>query len=218
MKIASKRFETNNDIIFSHLSTYPCLLNETILKNWYRSLLIFKIYSRMSGTTTPEQIGFAVLPLRHILKADSLHLEENLNVIDRTQINQQKLPTKVSKKFCIGNLHVMLELDSDARNFKLELDRIRLIEQAKPKKQRTGKTKKTKKTKKILLNPNNNLPLPKAFSSEGFMANEPLSDDGFVVQMYLSIIEARNIPQIPNNSNKNRKRIEYQWTFFFRFR
>jgi len=194
MKIASKRFETNNDIIFSHLSTYPCLLNETILKNWWRSLLIFKIYNRMSGTTSPEQIGFAVLPLRNILKADSLHLEQNLNVIDRTQINQQKLPNKVAKKFCIGNLHVMLELDSDAKNFKLELDRIRLIEQNKPKKQRIGKVKKTKKSKQIIINPNKNLQIPKAFSSEGFMANEDLSD-GFVVQIYLSIIQARNIPQ-----------------------
>jgi hypothetical protein len=194
MKIASKRFETNNDIIFSHLSTYPCLLNETILKNWWRSLLIFKIYNRMSGTTSPEQIGFAVLPLRNILKADSLHLEQNLNVIDRTQINQQKLPNKVAKKFCIGNLHVMLELDSDAKNFKLELDRIRLIEQNKPKKQRIGKVKKTKKSKQIILNPNKNLQIPKAFSSEGFMANED-SSDGFVVQIYLSIIQARNIPQ-----------------------
>jgi len=202
MKIASKRFESNNDIIFSHISTYPCLFNETILKNWWRSLLIFKIYNRMSGTTSPEQIGFAVLPLRNILKANSLHLEQNLNVIDRTQINQQKLPNKVAKKFCIGTLHIMLELDSDATNFKLELDRIRLIEQMKPKKQRTGKMKKTKKSKQILVIPNNNLQLPKAFSSEGFMANESSSDlsDGFVVQIYLSIIEARNIPQIRNNS------------------
>jgi hypothetical protein len=202
MKIASKRFESNNDIIFSHLSTYPCLFNETILKNWWRSLLIFKVYSRMSGTTSPEQIGFAVLPLRKILKSESLHLEEKLNVIDRTQINQQKLPNKVAKKFCIGNLHVMLELDSDATNFKLELDRIRLIEQMKPKKQRTGKIKQNKKkTKQITINPNNNLQLPKAFSSEGFMANESELGDGFVVQIYLSIIQARNILQIPNNSN-----------------
>src|SRR4051794_6643366 len=51
MKITSKRFELNNDIIFSHLSTYPCLFNEINLKTWWRSLLIFKIYSRMSGTT-----------------------------------------------------------------------------------------------------------------------------------------------------------------------
>ncbi len=202
MKIASKRFESNNDIIFSHLSTYPCLFNETILKNWWRSLLIFKVYSRMSGTTSPEQIGFAVLPLRNILKSESLHLEQKLNVIDRTQITQQKIPNKVAKKFCIGNLHVMLELDSDATNFKLELDRIRLIEQMKPKKQRTGKIKRNKKKmKQITINPNNNLQLPKAFSSEGFMANESELGDGFVVQIYLSIIQARNILQIPNNSN-----------------
>ena len=203
MKIASKRFETNNDIIFSHLSTYPCLFNETILKNWWRSLLVFKIYNRMSGTTSPEQIGFAVLPLRNILKAESLHLEQYLNVIDRTQINQQKLPNRVAKKFCIGNLYVLLELDSDATNFKLELDRIRLIEQMKPKKQRTGKIKKTKKkSKQIILNPNNNLQLPKAFSSEGFMMNDSSSEltDGFVVQIYLSIIEAKNISQIVHNS------------------
>ena len=202
MKIASKRFESNNDIIFSHLSTYPCLFNETILKNWWRSLLIFKIYNRMSGSTTPEQIGFAVLPLRNILKADSLHLEQNLNVIDRTQISQQKLPNKVAKKFCIGNLHVMIELDSDATNFKLELDRIRLIEQMKPKKKRKGKGKK----KQIVVNPEKILQLPKAFTSEGFMANESTSEltDGFVVQIYLSIIEARHIPQIRSHSKERR--------------
>jgi hypothetical protein len=96
----------------------------------------------------------------------------------------------------------MLELDSDATNFKLELDRLRLIEQMKPKKQRTGKIKQNKKkTKQITINPNNNLQLPKAFSSEGFMANESELGDGFVVQIYLSIIQARNILQIPNNSN-----------------
>ncbi|CAF3575312.1 unnamed protein product [Rotaria sordida] len=204
MKIASKRFETNNDIIFSHLSTYPCLLNETTLKNWWRSILIFKIYSRMSGTTSPEQIGFAVLPLRNILKAESLHLEQNLNVIDRTQINQQKIPNRIAKKFSIGHLHVILELDSDVTNFKLELDRIRLIEQNKPKKQRIGKKKKIKKkSKPIIINPNNNLQLPKAFSSEGFMINESTLDvnDGLVVQIYLSIVEARNIAQISNNNN-----------------
>ncbi|CAM4925264.1 unnamed protein product [Rotaria socialis] len=203
MKIASKRFEANNDISFSHISTYPCLLNEPILKNWWRSLLIFKVYSRMSGSTAPEQIGFAVLPLRHILKADSLHLEQNLNVIDRTQMNQQKIPNKISKKFSIGHLHVLIELDSDATNFKLELDRIRLIEQNKPKKQRTGKIKKfKKKSKQIIINPNNDLQLPKAFSSEGFMAHESTSDlnDGFVVQVFLSISEARNILQISNNN------------------
>ncbi|CAF2632795.1 unnamed protein product [Rotaria sp. Silwood2] len=206
MKIASKRFETNNDIIFSHLSTYPCLLNETSLKNWWRSLLIFKIYSRMSGTTSPAQIGFAVLPLRNILKAESLHFEQNLNVIDRTQMSQQKIPNKIAKKFSIGHLHVMLELDSDATNFKLELDRIRLIEQNKPKKQRTGKTKKNKKkSKQIIINPNNDLQLPKAFSSEGFMANESTLEinDGFVVQIYLSIVEARNIAQISSNLPRN---------------
>lgn len=170
----------------------------------------------MSGPTAPEQIGFAVLPLRNILKADSLHLEQNLSVIDRAQMSQQKLPNKVAKKFCIGNLQVMIELDSDAANFKLELDRIRLIEQMKPKKQRTGKGKKTKKSKQILVNPNKNLQLlPKAFSSEGFMTNASTSelDDGFVVQIYLSIIQARHIPQIskPSKKTKHSKKNEYEF-------
>ena len=204
MKVASKRFESNNDITFSHLSTYPCLFNETSLKNWWRSLLIFKIYSRLSGSAAPEQLGFAVLPLRNILKADCLHLEQDLSVIDRTQVNQQKLPNKVAKKFCIGQLRLMLELDSDAANFKLELDRIHLIEQMKPKVPRKPKTKKSKKSKKIVLQPNNPMQLPKAFSSEGFMANQSSADatDGLVVQIFLSVIEARNISQLNNKSNE----------------
>ncbi|CAF3508312.1 unnamed protein product [Rotaria socialis] len=87
------------------------------------------------------------------------------------------------------HLHVMLELD-----------RIRLIEQ----KQRNGKILKNKnKSKQVILNSHNNLQLPKAFSSEGFMANESTSElnDGFVVQIYISISEARNILQISTNSN-----------------
>jgi len=187
MKISSKRFELNNDIIFSHLSTYPCLFNETNLKTWWRSLLIFKIYNRMSGTTSPEQIGFAVLPLRNIFKSDYLHFEQDLNVIDRTQINtNQKLPNKVAKKFCIGQLHLMLELDSDQKDFKIELDRIQHIEQIKPKKQRITKSKK------LISN-------PKSFLTSQSSVE---TNDGVVVQIYLSIVEARNILQISNNSIK----------------
>ena len=202
MKVASKRFESNNDINFSHLSNYPCLFNENTVRNWWRSLLIFKIYSRMSGTVSPEQIGFAVLPLRSILRAESLHLEQTLNVIDRTQMTQQKLPSKVSKKCCIGNLQVMLELDSDAPNFKLELDRVRLIEQSRPKNSTKSKGKKPKKSKKIRLVEPNQQQLPKAFLSEGFLNNDASNDitDGLVVQIYLSIVEARNIPQVAHNS------------------
>ncbi|CAF3922254.1 unnamed protein product [Rotaria magnacalcarata] len=197
MKIASKRFESNNDITFSHLSTYPCYFNETTLKSWWRSLLIFKIYSRMSGTSNPEQIGFAVVPLRNIFTADYLHIEQDINVIDRTQMNNnQRIPNKVAKKFCIGQLRLMFELDSDKKDFKSELDQIQLMEQAKPKPQQILKRKKIKKSKKSILhsnnNNNNNLHLPKSF-----LSNEP-SDltDGIVVQLYLSIVEARNIPQI----------------------
>ena len=195
MKIASKRFELNNDIIFSHLQTYPYLFNELNFKTWWRSLLIFKIYSRMSGTANPEQIGFAVLPLRNIFKADYLHIEQELNVIDRTQMNNnEKIPNRIAKKFCIGQLHLMLELDSDQKDFKTELDRIQVIEQTKPNKQRVSKTKRTKKStsnSKIL---------------KSFLSNESSSDltDGLVVQIYLSIVEARNIPQISNNSKINK--------------
>ena len=198
MKIASKRFDSNNDIVFSHLSNYPCWFTEGSLKHWWRSLLIFKIYSRPSGTSSPEQLGFAVLPLRKVLKADCLHLEEGLSVIDRSQGSQSKLPNKVAKKFCIGQLHLMLELDSDAANFKLEMDRVHLLEQNKPKK---IKSKKTKKSKKIVLQANDQQTLPKAFSSEGFLSSDAQQDmtDGVVVQIYLAISEARNLPPVASN-------------------
>jgi len=148
----------------------------------------------MSGTTSPEQIGFAVLPLRNIFKANYLHFEQDLNVIDRTQINNnQNIPNKVAKRFCIGQLHLMLELDSDEKDFKTKLDRIQLTEQMKPKQQRILKSKGTIKSAQF---GRNNLQ-----TSKSLLSNESSSDltDGLVVQMYLSIIEARNIP---NNSNK----------------
>jgi len=195
MKIASKHFELNNDITFSHLSTYPCLFNQTNLKTWWRSLLIFKIYSRMSGTNSSEQIGFAVLPFRTIFQADYLHFEQDLNIIGRTEINpNEKLSNRLAKKFCIGQLHLMVELDSEKKDFKIELDRIQLIEQMKPKKPRVTKSKRSKKSKKLIINSN-----PK-----GFLSNESSIEltDGLVLQIYLSIVEARNISQASNHSNQ----------------
>ena len=190
MKISSKRFESNNDIVFSHLSTYPCSFDKSTFRNWWRSLLIFKIYSRMSGTTNPEQIGFAVLPLRSIFKANCLHFEQDLNVIDRTQMNDnQKIPNQVAKASCIGQLHLMLELDSDQKDFKDELDRIQFNEQTKPGKQRVSKSKRLT---------NAHVQLPKSFIPDDSSAD--LTDE-LVVQMYLSVAEARNIP--PNSTGSN---------------
>lgn len=187
MKIASKRFESNNDIIFSHLSTYPCLFNENILKTWWRSLLIFKIYSRMSGNSAPEQIGFAVLPLRNILKSPNLHYEHNLHVIDRTQT---KLTSKIPKKFCLGKLFIQLELDSDSNQFQFELDRLRLFEQTQqPKKKKTTTTSTTRKSSK-------RSSILKIFSPE---ENLTITTENLVVQIYLSIIQARNLPSNGNS-------------------
>lgn len=198
IKIASKRFELNNDITFSHLSTYPCAFNETSLKSWWRSFLIFKIYSRMSGTSNPEQIGFAVLPFRNLLEADCLHLEEDLNVIDRNEINlSQRLSNRLAEKFSIGRLHLMLELHSDREDFKIELDRLQTIEQMKPKKPRVTKAKRKKKS-------TSHTPS----MSKGLLSNESAIDlaDGLVLQMYLSIIEGRNISPTLNQSKTERSR------------
>lgn len=181
VKISSKRFESNNDIVFSHLSTYPCSFDKSVFRNWWRSLLIFKIYSRMSGNSSPEQIGFAVLPLRNVFKANSLHFEQDLNVIDRTQMSSnQKVPNKVAKTCCIGQLHVMLELDSDQKEFKDELDRVQFNERTKTGKQRVSKS--------------NRLTHADGYTPRSFISDEPTGDE-LVVQMYLSIAEARNLPQ-----------------------
>lgn len=195
IKVASERFESNNAITFSHLSTYPCLLNETNFKTWWRSLLIFKIYSRTSGSSSPAQIGFAVLPFRNLLKADCLHFEEDLYVIDRTEINpNQKLSHRVADKFSIGQLHLMLELHSDKEDFKTELDRIQLIEQVKPKKPRVTKTKRRKKSTTNVTHQQSTL--------NGYRPSESAIEltDGLVLQIYLSIGEARNIPPSSNHS------------------
>ncbi|CAF0929940.1 unnamed protein product, partial [Didymodactylos carnosus] len=223
MKIASKRFESNNDIIFNHFSSYPVLLNDETLKNWWRSLLIFKIYSRLPGMNSPVQIGFCVLPLRNVLKAEYLHIEEDLNVIDRTQLNiNNKLPNKIAKKFLIGNLKLMLELNSDSKDFKYELDRTRLQEKLNPNKKllsicsptspkRKSLTKKSSK-KKLIKSTNNDYILPKTFESGGFINNSRLNEfdgsmamngEATVVQILLSVLEARNITQPTNGPSKN---------------
>ena len=203
IKIASKRFDSNSDIIFSHLSTYPCVFNDGTFKTWWRSLLIFKIYSRMPGASNPEQIGLAVLPFRNLLQADCLHLEENLTVIDRMDINSnQKLSNKAAEKFSIGQLHLMLELHSEREDFKSELDRLQVIEEMKPKKARVTKAKRTKKS---IVNARHS-----PSTTKGFFSNDSAIDlaDGLVLQIYLSIVEGRNI--LPaSNQRDNQPRNPY---------
>lgn len=195
MKIASKRFDSNSDIIFSHLSTYPCVFNDATFKTWWRSLLIFKVYSRMSGTSSPEQIGLAVLPFRNLLQANCLHLEEDLVVIDRTDMNpNQKLSNKAVEKFSIGQLHLMLELHSERDDFKAELDRLQLIEEMKPKKPRVTKAKRKKKSTANARN--------LSLTTKGFLSHDSAIDlaDGLVLEIYLSIVEGRNISSASNQS------------------
>jgi hypothetical protein len=61
-----------------------------------------------------------------------------------------------------------------------------------PKHVRKEKTKKGKSTKKIILQGKDQSQVPRAFASQGFLTTED-SSDGFVVQVYLSIIEARHL-------------------------
>ena len=110
------------------------------------------------------------------------------------QINDYRI--RWSEKFSIGRLHLMLELHSDREDFKTELDRIQSIEQMKPKKPRVTKAKRKKKS----TDKAHNAPS----MTKGLLSNESAIDlaDGLVLQIYLSIIEGRNILSASNQSKR----------------
>lgn len=128
MRVASKRV-SSGDVYFTHRATFPVLFNGSSLESWWKSILIFKVYSRLPGMKAPALIGTVDVPLKQILKAESFKYEREARIIDRYYA---KLPQKKFKG-AIGKLYFSIDLTSDSVGFNEDFEKLKFIEAKNPK-------------------------------------------------------------------------------------
>ncbi|CAH1777586.1 unnamed protein product [Owenia fusiformis] len=137
MRVVSKKVN-ENEIGFNHRSVFPVMFNAASIEKWWTSVLVFKIFARPRGQKTPSLIGSCFMSLKSVLKAETLHLEKDLEVKVRLQGSSSRSRNSSSSsngasKDIIGCLKVNIELASDSKDFSTQLARTRVAEMRDPK-------------------------------------------------------------------------------------
>uniref|UniRef100_A0A3P8NKJ6 C2 domain-containing protein n=1 Tax=Astatotilapia calliptera TaxID=8154 RepID=A0A3P8NKJ6_ASTCA len=101
---------TGRVVNFHHLSVFPVNFSTATVEQWWRTDLIFKIYSRKSDQRKPVAIGKAIHPLRSLLQNEQLSQSVVLPV--------QREGNSETWEF--GPLKVSLELGAHSKGFSSE--------------------------------------------------------------------------------------------------
>ncbi|KAL8593869.1 hypothetical protein ACOMHN_018081 [Nucella lapillus] len=136
MRVASKAV-SNGVISFNHRSVFPLMFDGAALEKWWKSALVFKVYSREAGQKSPVLLGSCGVSLKSILKSDDLHLTRDLEIRDlgrstssNTSARNASLNSSRSAAGAalLGSLKVSVELASDHKDFATSLARTRVAE------------------------------------------------------------------------------------------
>ncbi|KAK7097644.1 C2 domain-containing protein 3-like [Littorina saxatilis] len=136
MRVVGKA--VNNGVVsFNHRSVFPLMFDGTALEKWWKSALIFKVFSREAGQKAPVLLGSCGVPLKSILKSDDLHLSRDLEIrelgrngsFNSTSRNASLNSSRsASGAPLLGVLKVSVELASDHKDFATSLARTRVAE------------------------------------------------------------------------------------------
>uniref|UniRef100_A0A3Q4I3H6 C2 domain-containing protein 3-like n=1 Tax=Neolamprologus brichardi TaxID=32507 RepID=A0A3Q4I3H6_NEOBR len=107
---------TGRVVNFHHLSVFPVNFSTATVEQWWRTDLIFKIYSRKSDQRKPVAIGKAIHPLRSLLQSEQLSQSVVLPV--------QREGNSETWEF--GPLKVSLELGAHSKGFSSEKSKIKV--------------------------------------------------------------------------------------------
>ncbi|KAL3878157.1 hypothetical protein ACJMK2_030527 [Sinanodonta woodiana] len=126
----------NNVVTFGHRSVFPVMFDGNTVEQWWRTALVFKIFTRTAGQKVPTLIGSSGLPLKLILKSENLQVNQDVEVREsqkNTSLNGSHTRSH-DQEGLIGSLRLVIELASDHRDFQTALAKTRLAEM-------TGKVK-----------------------------------------------------------------------------
>ncbi|XP_048237074.1 C2 domain-containing protein 3-like isoform X2 [Haliotis rufescens] len=128
MRVASKNIK-NNVVTFSHRSVFPIMFDGSSIEKWWKSALVFKVFSREAGQKIPAPVGSCGVSLKSILKSDSLCSDRQLEVREssrNTSLNSSLRHNSLCGVF--GHLKTVVELASDHREFATALAKTKLVE------------------------------------------------------------------------------------------
>nr|KAI8756892.1 C2 domain-containing protein 3-like [Biomphalaria glabrata] len=134
-RVASKNVK-NGAILFNHRSVFPVLFNGASIERWWKSALVFRIYSKEAGEHVPTFIGSGGISLKSILRSENLFVQRDIEIPDtskngllnlsRSSFNSSLNNRNTANLF--GHLKVSVELASDHKEFATEMARTRLAE------------------------------------------------------------------------------------------
>ncbi|XP_053399357.1 C2 domain-containing protein 3-like [Mercenaria mercenaria] len=128
MRVVSRNVK-NGVVTFNHRSVFPVMFDGTAVEKWWKSALIFKLYSRTAGQKVPSLIGSCGIPLKSILKSESLYIGKDLEVRQSDKTGNTSLNgSKLGPDGILGALKIIVELASDSKEFPTQLARTKLAE------------------------------------------------------------------------------------------
>ncbi|KAK3100781.1 hypothetical protein FSP39_025242 [Pinctada imbricata] len=128
MRVASKNVK-DGVVTFNHRSVFPIMFDGSAVDKWWKSALVFKLYSRSAGQKVPTQIGSCGVPLKSILKSDLLQLDKTLEIRENmVSVSANSSVRSIESEGLFGHLKVSLELGSDSRDFSSALAKTKMAE------------------------------------------------------------------------------------------
>ncbi|XP_064607644.1 C2 domain-containing protein 3-like [Liolophura sinensis] len=125
MRVASKTVKESS-VLFNHRSVFPIYFDGCVIEKWWKSALLFKVFSRTPGQKIPVQVGCCGVSLKSILKSESLSVNRSLEIRDGSRSANKRNSSWMDS--CRGNLRVTVELASDSKDFSSVMARTKLAE------------------------------------------------------------------------------------------
>ncbi|XP_033742500.1 C2 domain-containing protein 3-like [Pecten maximus] len=127
MRVASKNVK-DGVVNFNHRSVFPIMFDGSAVEKWWKSALIFKLYSRTAGQKVPTLVGSCGVPLKSILRSDNLQVGRDLEIRESGRNSSINSSLRGSLDTFYGSLKVSIELASDSKDFSSALARAKLAE------------------------------------------------------------------------------------------
>ncbi|OWF51153.1 C2 domain-containing protein 3-like [Mizuhopecten yessoensis] len=127
MRVASKNLK-DGVVSFNHRSVFPIMFDGSAVEKWWKSALIFKLFSRTAGQKVPTLVGSCGIPLKSILRSDNLQVGRELEIRESGRNSSINSSLRGSLDTFYGSLKVSIELASDSKDFSSALARAKLAE------------------------------------------------------------------------------------------
>ncbi|XP_078721213.1 C2 domain-containing protein 3 isoform X1 [Lampetra fluviatilis] len=94
---------------FQQRSVFPVFFGGEMLRHWWNTELLFRVYARRATQRKAALVGTAHLPLRTVMQSEQLSVSASLGV--------ESIPSEDGAELNLGPLKVSIELAADSKDF-----------------------------------------------------------------------------------------------------